>query len=287
MTVQRLEVGSAAQIVMDVRRVATAKGRATVGAFVVEGRRMLERGLRAGWAPRAVLVAETIAEDDGDVRALVELGRQRGASCHVLADDELRELAEGRNAGLLTALFDLPRPPSLAEVLASAGRRALLLAILDVDEPGNVGALVRTALASGADAAICVGSSDPFHPKAVRTSLGSSFKLPIVRMPSDGLIELLRGHGVFSVAAVARRGASLDRASWPASSHVAILVGNEARGLAEGVRAGADERVSIDLSAAADSFCVNAAAAVCLYEVQRRARLLSLTSSGDLTRQEP
>ncbi len=270
---------------MDVRRVATAKGRGTVGAFVVEGRRMLERGLRAGWAPRAILMARTIAEA-GEIHALAELGRERGASCHVLADDQLRELAEGRNAGLVTALFDLPRAPSLSEVLASAAR-APLLGILDVDEPGNVGALIRTALASGASAALCVGSSDPFHPKAVRTSLGSLFKLPIVRMPSDGLIEVLRGHGVFSVAAVAQRGASLDRASWPASSNVAVLVGNEARGLAESVRTAADERVSIDLSAAADSFCVNAAAAVCLYEVQRRARLLSLTSPGDLTRQEP
>jgi TrmH family RNA methyltransferase len=272
---------------MDVRRAATAKGRATVGAFVVEGRRMLERGLRAGWAPRAVLMSRTIAEAGGEVRALVQLGEERGASCHVLPDDELRALADGRNAGLLTALFDLPRAPSLSEVLANTARRALLLGILDVDEPGNVGALIRTALASGAAAAICVGSSDPFHPKAVRTSLGSLFKLPIVRMPSDGLLELLRGHGVFSVAAVAQSGASLDRGSWPASSNVAVLVGNEARGLADSVRRGADERVSIDLSAAADSFCVNAAAAVCLYEVQRRARLLSLTSPGDLTRQEP
>jgi RNA methyltransferase, TrmH family len=143
---------------------------------------------------------------------------------------------------------------------------------VDVDEPGNVGALIRTALASGANAAICVGSSDPFHPKAVRTSLGGLFKLPIVRMPSAGLLEHLRGHGVFSVAAVAKSGAALDRASWPASSNIAVLVGNEARGLAESLREEADAKVTIDLSTAADSFCVNAAAAVCLYEIQRRAR---------------
>src|SRR5262245_59235214 len=99
---------TAAQIVMDVRRVATAKGRATVGAFVVEGGRMLERGLRAGWAPRAILMAKSIAEGDPDKRELAELGRQRGASCHILADAELLGMADGRNAGLVTALFDLP-----------------------------------------------------------------------------------------------------------------------------------------------------------------------------------
>lgn len=284
--VQRADA-PAAQVVMDVRRVVTAKGRATVGAFVVEGRRMLERGLRAGWSPRAILLAKSVAEADANVRALAELGRQRGASCHVLPDAELLGIAEGRNAGLLTALFDLPRAPSLREVVPSPGGSALLLGIVDVDEPGNVGALIRTALASGARAAICVGASDPFHPKAVRTSLGSLFKLPIVRMPSEGLLEHLRGHGVFAIAAVAKSGAALDRASWPASSNIAVLVGNETRGLGESLREQADARVSIDLSTAADSFCVNAAAAVCLYEVQRRARLFSLTSLVDLTRQEP
>lgn len=265
----------AAQIVMDVQRVVSAKGRAAVGAFVVEGRRMLERGLRAGWAPRAILLAKSVAEADAEVRALAELGRERGASCHVIPDGELLAIADGRNAGLLMALFDLPRSPALGEVVPSPAGGSLLLAIVDVEEPGNVGALIRTALASGASAAICVGSSDPFHPKAVRTSLGSLFKLPIVRMPSAGLLEHLRGYGVFSIAAVAKAGAALDRASWPASSNIAVLVGNEARGLAESLRAEADAKVSIDLSTAADSFCVNAAAAVCLYEVQRRARFTS------------
>jgi len=284
--VQRADA-PAAQIVMDVRRVVTGKGRAAVGAFVVEGRRMLERGLRAGWAPRAILLAKSIAEADADGRALVELGRQRGASCHILPDAELLGIADGRNAGLLMALFELPRTPSLSEVVPSPAGGSLLLGIVDVDEPGNVGALIRTALASGASAAICVGSTDPFHPKAVRTSLGSLFKLPLVRMPSAGLLEHLRGHGVFSIAAVAKSGAALDCASWPASSNIAVLVGNETRGLAESLREEADARVSIDLSTAADSFCVNAAAAVCLYEVQRRVRLFSLTSGGDLTRQVP
>jgi len=276
---------------MDVRRVATAKGRASVGAFVVEGRRMLERGLRAGWAPRAILVSESLAAA-GEVPALIELGRSRGARCQSLPDAELLDLADGRNSGLLTALFDLPRPPPLSHVLGSS-RGQLFLAIVDVDEPGNVGALIRTALASDAAAVLCVGSSDPFHPKAVRTSLGSLFKLPIALLPDPReLSEVLRTYGIFSLAAVARNGVSLDRASWPMGSSIALLVGNETRGLAEGLRESADARVSIDLSTAADSFCVNAAAAVCLYEVKRRARLSSLTLSpltlsGDLTRQEP
>lgn len=265
----------------DVRRVATAKGRASVGAFLVEGRRMLERALRAGWVPREVLVGRALAEST----ELVSRVEALGGRCHLEPDDALLVLSQGRRSGLFSALFELPSAPPLSEVLDVRAAPSVFLVLVDVEEPGNVGALMRTALASDAAGLICVGSSDPFHPKAVRTSLGSLFKLPFTRVPSsDGLLELLRARAIYSLAAVARDGLSIDRALWPLAS-AAIFVGNEGQGLSEGVRSSADARVSIDLSAAADSFCVNAAAAVCLYEVQRRLRFSALTSPGDLTRQ--
>lgn len=258
-----------------------------MGAFLVEGQRGLERGLRAGWVPRVLLAGASVAERAEISRLLAE-AESRGARCHRMRDAELLELAGGRNAGLLTALFDLPVLPSLAQLLDRADAAAgPLLVLVDIDEPGNVGALIRTALASGAGAAVCVGTTDPFHPKAVRTSLGSSFKLPLARMASKaGLLEELQRWGIHVLAAVSRDGEPLDRAHWP-ERRVAVLVGNEGRGLAEDLRSGADQRVTIDLSRAADSFCVNAAAAVCLYEVQRRIRLSRLTSRDVLTTPGP
>ena len=172
--------------------------------------------------------------------------------------------------GLVTALFPVPAP--LAPSAFWAAQRGVYLVLVDVVEPGNVGALIRTALASGACGAICVGSSDPFHSKAVRTSLGSLFKLPLLHVASgEALIDTLRARGVHSVATVARGGEPLDRAPWP-SGDLALLVGNEGAGLPDRLRDAADQRVTIELSTQADSFCVNAAAAVCLYEVQRRRR---------------
>jgi RNA methyltransferase, TrmH family len=255
----------------DVRRSSTARGRARARVFSAEGRRNLERAMRAGWTPRDVLLGVSLRRETPELEPLLELVIAGGGRCHEVPDAELMALAEGRRSGLLTALFALPAERPLADVLATA-RAVVLLVIVDVAEPGNVGALIRTALASGASAAVCVGSTDPFHPKAVRTSLGSLFKLPLVRVPSgEGLLESLRAHGVHCLATVARDGVSLDRAIWPRGS-LALLVGNEGQGLPERLRDGADGRVSIDLSSAADSFCVNAAAAVCLYEVQRRQR---------------
>jgi RNA methyltransferase, TrmH family len=260
------------RVVEDVRRTSTRKGREALGVFAVEGRRLLERALRARWVPRDVLVASSElragAELEGWLARVVELGGR----WHEVPDAELLALSEGRRAGLLSALFPLPAALSLAELWARAPGPGLYLVLVDVAEPGNVGALIRTALACGAQGAICVGSTDPFHPKAARTSLGSLFKLPLALLASsDGLIGALRERAVHSLATVARGGTSLDRAEWPRGD-LALLVGNEGAGLPERVRDAADLRVTIDLSSQADSFCVNAAAAVCLYEVQRRRR---------------
>lgn len=256
----------------DVRRAATARGRASAGVFVAEGRRLLERGLRAGWAPREVLVGSDCVRDAPGLRALLDELSARGARWHEVPDARLLELANGRRAGLLAALFPLPEPLPLETMIAPGGPGRVFLVLVEVTEPGNVGALIRTALASGVAAAICVGASDPFHPKAVRTSLGSVFKLPLARLSSsEGLLEALRAAGVHTLATVAREGVALELARWPAGD-VALLVGNEGQGLPARLRDAADGRVTIELSREADSFCVNAAAAVCLYEVQRRRR---------------
>jgi TrmH family RNA methyltransferase len=251
-----------------VRRVATARGRAEAGAFAAEGRRMLERALRAGWLPRVVLVGESAAEER-ELAAL--LGSWVGLQQLVrrVPDAHLLELAGGRRAGLVTALFELPQTLALEALLALRAPPVVFLVAVDVEEPGNVGALVRTALACDAAGLICVGATDPFHPKAVRTSLGSLFKLPIARVDAGLLLSSLRAAGIYSLAAVAREGEPLHLASWPRGS-TALLVGNESRGLEQHWREGSCARVSIDLCRAADSFCVNAAAAICLYEVQRR-----------------
>jgi TrmH family RNA methyltransferase len=256
----------------DVRRVATAKGRAQVGAFLIEGRRMLERAVRAGWAPRHLLIGAELRQDQPDIESTLADIAAHGGQVHEVADAALLQLSEGRRSGLLTALCALPDPPSVSAWLDAREASAVYLVIVDVVEPGNVGALIRTALASGAAGAICVGATDPFHPKAVRTSLGSLFKLPILRAPSPlDLLETFRERHIHSLATVARDGDPLQRAIWPQGS-LALLVGNEGEGLPDRLRDASDGRVTIALSTAADSYCVNAAAAVCLYEVQRRRR---------------
>jgi TrmH family RNA methyltransferase len=261
----------------DVRRAATARGRAELGAFAAEGVRLLQRGVRAGWRPRRVLVAQSLR--DGELAPLVAELCASSSECLTLPDAALLELSDRRRAGLCTTLFELPERTPLAAWLPALAPRSVVLVLVDIDEPGNVGALLRTGLACGAAGAVCVGRSDAFHPKAVRTSLGGLFKLPLAHAASaPALLAELARHGVHALATVARGGEPLARARWPEGT-LALLMGNEGQGLPEAISSAAGGRVRIDLSDEVDSFSVNAAAAICLYEIQRR-RSASMAGSA-------
>lgn len=252
-------------VAVDVQRARTAKGRLQLGRMVVEGKRLLFRAVRAGIPPRQLLVADSLSTDQEDVGELVRLVREGGGSVHTVPDRVLLQISEGRNSGLLVGLCSLPATRGdLSGVDASTGP---VLCLVNVEEPGNIGAMVRTALASGSRAVVLVGGCDPFHPKAVRTSLGSLFTLPLVRVAS---IEeaLTLTHGMTRLAAVAQNG----KPPWELeiTSPPALFMGNEGSGLPDAIVRALDQPVTIPMPEGVDSFSVNAAAAVLLYELRRR-----------------
>jgi TrmH family RNA methyltransferase len=255
--------------VEDVRRALAPKGRAQLGQFVVEGTRLVERALRAGVVPSCLVISDRILrQHEPRTRALLkELERTQ---CEVVAVPEgvVLELAEGRNGGILFALCSVPKSAPLQELRARAeSEHAPLLVLVDVEEPGNVGALVRTALAAGAVGLVAVGLSDPYHPKAVRTSMGSLFKLPLSRAAGmEPLLDALAG--LPKVAAVAEGG----QAPWrlPLARGHALFVGKESAGLPVALIEHLELRASIPMPSGVDSFSVNAAAAVILCEAMRQ-----------------
>ncbi len=141
-----------------------------------------------------------------------------------------------------------------------------------MEDPGNVGALTRTALASGATALIAAGISDPYHPRAVRTSMGSLFRIPILRVQSGkALLDELRTLGVVTIGMVTGGGTPLPRVDLR-DTPTALFVGREAFGLDGSTIDSLDHLVSIPMASAVDSYSVNAAAAIALYElIARRA----------------
>ena len=204
-------------------------------------------------------------------RGLLEDLSRAGCRVHVVPDQILASLTGGRSIGDIVGLVRSPEPPSLARVLGSAkGSRPVLLVAVDVEDPGNVGALSRTALASGATALVGIGISDPFHPRAVRISMGSVAKLPILLYKKlDGFLDDLSRFDCMTVGAVSTGGIPLPRARFGERA-VALLMGSEAFGLSSDTTAVVDARITVPMAPGVDSFSVNAAAAVILYELRRR-----------------
>ena len=144
-------------------------------------------------------------------------------------------------------------------IAASRGRRWPLVVLDGVQDPGNVGAICRTAAAAGAPAlAVLRGTADPYSPKAVRASAGNVFRLAVARAAWSDL-EGLAGYGAASAGGAPLAGAPIESAEM-------IVLGSEAHGLSRG-----DLRlVTVPLAAGVESLNVAAAAALILFELRRR-----------------
>ena len=227
--------------------------------------------MRAGAPVRHVLVAASLLADDRPrvVGLLTDLER---GGCRVVAgsDKLLERLTEGRDGGPIVGLVDLPDEPPFVSIAGSAASLRLLVAV-EIEDPGNLGALVRTALVGGADALVLVGGCDPFHPRSVRISRGSLFRVPVARLSdAETLLSILGQHRIRSLAAVARGGEPLPELQISAGERWAICVGGESRGLPAGIAERMDRRVSIPMADGVDSYSVHAAAAILLYALARR-----------------
>jgi TrmH family RNA methyltransferase len=151
-----------------------------------------------------------------------------------------------------------------------SGTDTLVIFALDVQDPGNVGAIVRVAEAGGATGVIaCGATADPFSWKALRGSMGSALRLPVVieRAPAD-TIEDARRHGCRVIAAAPRGGQSVFDIDL--RGPVAILIGGEGPGLAPALVDAADERVSIPMQAPVESLNAAVTAALLVYEARRQ-----------------
>ncbi len=254
-----------------IRRAGTRKGRATGGYFSIEGIRLHERAVRAGVLVSHAITTSSFQEDSSPrvKRLLLDL-KEQGCRLQIVADDVIEELIGSRDLGHILGLVRMPEQPLLANLIQDREmKRPLLLAAVDVKDPGNVGALLRTAHGCGATAFAATGTSDPFHPKALRTTMGSLFKLPVLYYPeARQLITDLEELGIEAVAAVVADGISLPQMRF-SDAGTAVLVGSEAWGLPEAIQRAVDHRVSIPMTASVDSFSVNAAAAIILYEIGR------------------
>lgn len=181
-----------------------------------------------------------------------------------------------------SAVMDAISPVrSPAGVVALAARRthvlrdlvqpepALLIVASDVQDPGNVGAIVRSAEAGGATGALFAGTSaDPWGWKPLRAAMGSMFRLPVMRMSETLPLAELRGLGLKLVATVPRGGTTLQHVDLRPPT--AVILGAEGSGLDPQLLSVADEQLSIPMRSPVESLNVAVAAGLLIYEARRQ-----------------
>ncbi len=251
-----------------VRRFRALKERAAGDLALLEGTKLVEEAMAAG-----VTIAEAAASPRAGRtprgRALLQALDERGVSVRLMDDDVLASVSEAETSQGLVALA---RRPAFAEEAMLAGRPLLLVAV-GIQNPGNVGALLRAAEAAGATGAyLAEGCADPFSWKALRGSMGSAFRLPHIRvLRAFDVLARLRKRGVVTIATVARGAKRYSDADF--RGPVAFLFGNEGEGLPSDVAAAADMSVSIPMCGPLESLNVGVAAGVLLFEAARQRRL--------------
>ena len=226
----------------EVRKLAGRKWRDKLRLFVAEGEDLIEAAARAGWAPEALYAADGSGLEGVPVAP------------HVLAG--VSQLGSGTRALGVYGQRWAPAPVG-----------PLCLALWGVNDPGNVGTALRSALAFGAGSvALGPGSADPYGPKAVRASMGALFEVPVARVRD---VSDLPGR---RIALVARGGAPLDAMAVAGAPQgdVTLVVGAEREGLPDKVVAACDEVAHIPIRS--ESLNAGMAATVALYELDRRIR---------------
>jgi TrmH family RNA methyltransferase len=225
----------------EIRKLAGRKWRDKLRLFVAEGEDLIEAAARAGWQPEALYAAE----DSGLAGVPV--------APHVLAT--VSQLGSGTRALGVYGMRWAPAPVG-----------PVCLALWGVNDPGNVGTALRSALAFGAGSvALGPGSADPYGPKAVRASMGALFEVPVARARD---VSELPGR---RVALVARGGVPLDALDVsPPTRELTLVVGAEREGLPDRVVAACDEVAHIPIRS--ESLNAGMAATVALYELDRRMR---------------
>jgi TrmH family RNA methyltransferase len=221
----------------EVRKLAGRKWRDKLTRFVAEGEDLVAAADAAGWTPVARLVAAGSGLEGEEVAP------------HLLAD--VSSLGSGTR---VIGVYD-------QRYASDLGRRCV--ALWGVKDPGNVGTVLRAALAFGASSvALGPGSADPFGPKAVRASMGAVFAMPVRRVRAVDELPSPR------VALVARQGRELAAVEQTAT----LVVGAEREGVPAEVLAACDEIAHIPISGDAESLNAAMAATIGLYEVDRIAR---------------
>lgn len=237
--------------------------------FVIEGVRLVEDVVRARVVPSLVIYTEALGQESRG-KALLATLEALDAPCYAVSESVMEDCSDTVTPqGILVVLPfpELPPPDPLTFALIADRLR----------DPGNLGTLLRTALAAGVEQVLLApGTVDFSNPKVVRSAMGAHLRLPIADADWDTIAEAVAGCDVWLAAAAGRR--RYTDVDW--TRRAALIVGSEAHGAGDRARTLADGRVSIPIKPAVESLNAAVAAAVILFEAVRQRGLPAVPGSS-------
>ena len=230
--------------------------------LALEGPNLVQEAIKVGLYPTVIFYTEQYYEHEGSAW----LDELQQAEKYLLDDLLFKKIAETETPRAVAAII----PYNFTKPLPVRNDSSLFLILDRVQDPGNMGTIIRTAAAVGVHAIYCMGGTvDPFSPKVLRATAGNIFRVSIVEVDSLELLakELTAG-GIRMVAAVPGAG----KIYWEADlkNPIALMIGNEARGLDCELLNLADLKVQLPLADKVESLNVSVAAGVILYEALRQ-----------------
>ncbi len=229
------------------------------GLFVVEGRRELMHCLEAGYEVDTLFYCNNVSSDVADLMSSCK--RAFAVSADVYAKIAYRGSTEGVVAEVKS------RHHTLADLKLS--EHPLIVVLESVEKPGNLGAVLRSADAAGADAVIvCDPLTDLYNPNLIRSSLGAIFSVQSAACTSEECIEYLKTKGVSILTAQLQDSSLYYETDMKRAT--AIVIGTESTGLSDAWRLAADAHIRIPMLGKMDSLNASVSAAILLFEAVRQ-----------------
>ena len=245
-------------LVKQLRQLHGARGRRETGVLLLEGTHLLEEALRHGISLQRLVFTERWGRQHPALLAEVPLPLRQPVSEEVLAAVATTVQPDGVVATARLPRLPWPRQPRF------------LLALDHVQDPGNLGTLLRTALAAEVAGVVLAQSADPWQPKVLRAAAGAGFALPIRQVPSlEPVLAQAHGQGLRTMATCVAGGLPYTQLDWSLPS--LLVLGNEGSGLSAAVVRGCQVAVSIPHSAAVNSLNVAVAGSLLMFERLRPA----------------
>jgi TrmH family RNA methyltransferase len=248
--------------IRDIIQVREKRAKFRQTAFLIEGPHLVEMALNAGVQIKEVFASEAFINTKEHQATLKKIT----GTVFEVSGQILKKIADTETPQGIVAVAEC-EPDKLDTLILKVPP---FLVVLDaIQDPGNIGTIIRTADAAGADAVILLpGSCDVFMPKVIRATAGSIFNIPIVYAEPETLVDWLCKKKIQLAITAADAGKTVFEADL--SGNIAIVFGNEANGISDHLRKAAGLSVNIPMLGKAESLNVATSAAICLYEHVRQ-----------------